>query len=185
MKRPSTCIGLLRGINLGSHNKVAMPALRALAEALGWQAVQTYLQSGNLVFTAAGAPAALEAQLEQAMERQFGLTIPVLVRTAEEWSAHAAGNPFPEAARDTPNYLLLALAKAPLLPGAAAALEARGASGERVAQVGEALWFYFPDGSGRSKLSPALINRLAGSPVTTRNWLTVLRLRELSATGAA
>ena len=86
MKRPTTYIGLLRGINVGGHNKIPMADLRTLVATMGWSQVQTYIQSGNLVFTAAGAPAAIEDQLEQAIERHFALSIPVLVRAAADWT---------------------------------------------------------------------------------------------------
>ena len=59
-------------------------------------------------------------------------------------------------------------------------LQAYAAGGERITQVGDALWIHYPNGSGRSKLSPALLDRLAGSPVTTRNWRTALKLHELA-----
>ena len=76
--------------------------------------------------------------------------------------------------------MTLALSKRPLKPGAASALQERATRDEKVVQVGDALWIHFPQGVARSKLAPALLDRLAGSPVTARNWITVLKLRELS-----
>jgi len=178
-------LALLRGINVGGHNKVPMQALRKLCETLGWQQVQSYIQSGNLIFNANTLPVAeIETQLETALASHFGLQIPVLVRQAQDWPAYLAGNPFPACAEQSPQHLLLALAKAPLRPETLAALQARAAHDEQVAQVGEALWLCFGSGSGRSKLTPTLLDRLAGSPVTTRNWRTVCKLAELSAHSA-
>ena len=181
MKRPTTYIGLLRGINVGGHNRIPMPDLRTLVETFGWNDVQTYIQSGNVVFTAAGAPAAIEKKLEQAIGRQFKLSIPVLVRTATDWADCAGGNPFPDAVKTDPQLLMLTLSKNPPKAGAAAALQERATAGERIVQVGDAVWIHFPRGVAKSKLSPALLDRLVGSSVTARNWLTVLKLRELSA----
>lgn len=172
-------VALLRAINVGGTAKLPMADLRELCAGLGWRGVVTYIQSGNVVFEADSAPAALEAALEEAVARRFGLARPVLVRTAEQWAAHAAGSPFPEAERDAPNRLMLCLAKAPLAAGAAAALQARAAHGEQVRQRGEAVWVLYPEGAGRSKLTPSLLDRAAGSPVTARNWRTVGMLQEM------
>jgi uncharacterized protein (DUF1697 family) len=180
VKPSTTYIGLLRGINVGGRNRIAMTDLRTLVATMGCSDVQTYIQSGNLVFKAAGAPAAIEGQLEQAIERYLAIAIPVLVRAAADWTSYTAGNPFPDAVRSEPNLVTLALSKRPLKPGVASALQERATNCERVVQVADALWIHFPQGIARSKLSPALLDRLAGSPVTARNWLTVLKLHEMS-----
>lgn len=178
---PSTFIALLRGINVTGRNKIAMSDLRSLCADIGWTDVQTYIQSGNLVFNAAVAPPpSLEAELEQAVEARFGLTIPVIVRAAADWPVYIQGNPFPEESGREPNLVMLALSKSPPHQDAASSLQDRVANGERIVQVGDALWIHYPDGVGRSKLSPALFDRLVGSPVTARNWRTVLRLDELT-----
>lgn len=178
MRLPSF-IALLRGINVSGRNQIPMADLRAACAELGWSDVQSYIQSGNLVFRAGGAPASLEEQLEHAIERRFGLSIPVLVRTAAEWPAYVQGNPYPDASRSEPNLVMLALSKTTPRQGAVEELRERAADGERVVQVGDALWIHYAGGAGRSKLSPALLDRLVGSAVTTRNWRTVLRLEEL------
>src|SRR5262245_51232018 len=98
----STFIGLLRGINVGGHNKVPMSELRSLCAELGWKNIQTYIQSGNLVFMASGAPAALETKLERAIEQRFGFKVSVLVRAAKDWPAYVKGNPFPQACETAP-----------------------------------------------------------------------------------
>lgn len=180
MKLPSTYLGLLRGINVGGHHKLPMADLRALLTALGWSRVRTYIQSGNAIFEATDSPAVVEARLEQAIKRTFGLAVPVLVRTATAWSTYAAGNPFSSAVKTEPNRVLLALAKQPLPADAADVLQERGTRGERIVQVEDALWIHFPQGIAQSRLTSALLDRVAGSPVTARNWLTVVKLRELS-----
>jgi uncharacterized protein (DUF1697 family) len=172
-------IALLRGINVGGKSRVPMVELRELANQLGWRDVKTYIQSGNLLFRADGDAAAHEAALEAALQAHFGVAYPVIVRTAADWHGYVATNPFPAEAEQTPNYLMLALTKAPPLADAAEALQARGGHGEQVRIAGGALWIYFPNGSGTSKLSPSLMDRLAGSPLTTRNWRTVLAIQAL------
>ncbi len=173
-------VALLRAVNVGGA-KLPMAELREECAALGWRAVQTYIQSGNVVFESDDEPAVLEAALEQAVARRFGFERPVIVRSAAQWAVYAAGSPFPDQERLQPNYLLLGVAKAPVASGAAEILQGRGAAGEQVRQTDDALWLWFPDGSGATKLTPAAIDKAAGSPVTTRNWRTVAKLQDLLA----
>jgi uncharacterized protein (DUF1697 family) len=172
-------VALLRGINVGANRKVPMARLRALCAGLGWAEVETYIQSGNLVFAASGSAAALEAALEQAIAGEFGFDIAVIVRSAGDWPGYVAGNPFPEAARDAPNRLMLHLSKRPPAAGAEEAIAAKAAAGEQVRRVGDALWIHYPQGAGTTKISPNLLDRAAGSPVTARNWRTVLTIGEM------
>lgn len=175
-----TFIALLRGINVGGHRPVAMPKLRDLCGEIGFAGAQTYIQSGNLVFAAPGKAPAIETKLEEAIAGAFGFAVDVVVRTAAQWSEYVAGNPMPDAAEAQPNLLLLGLSKSPPRAGTIAALRERAAAGEQVELAGEALWLYFPGGSGRSKLTPGQLDRAVGSPVTTRNWRTVVKLAEMA-----
>jgi uncharacterized protein (DUF1697 family) len=178
-----TFIGLLRGINLGSHNKVPMAELRALCEALGWSGVRTYIQSGNVVFRTEDAieEAALETLLEDAVGERFGFRVPVLVRRAAAWRVLSASNPFPEASRETPNLVMAALSRSAPPPGILRTLRERTTDRERVELAGGALWIRYDGGVRNSRISPGLLDRLVGSPVTTRNWRTVLKLEALAA----
>ncbi len=175
-----TRIALLRGINVGGRTSIPMAELRALAEELGLADVRSYIQSGNLVFTA-DEEKGLEAKLEAAIAKRF-LAVPVIVRSASAWADYAAANPFPDAAEAEPNRLMMMLSKAAPKADAAAALRDRARDGERIAFAAGALWIHYPAGSGTSKLSPSLIDRLVGSPATARNWRTVLKIGEMLST---
>lgn len=172
-------IALLRAVNVGGR-KLPMAELRAVCGRLGWEDVETYIQSGNLLFRAKGGAAELEARLESAIEETFSLEVPVMVRTAGQWADCAAANPFPDAARDEPNRLQLLVSKHPPSEDAAEKLMARASAGELVKAAGGALWFHYPAGVGTSKLTPALIDKACGSPATGRNWRTVVKLKEMA-----
>ncbi|HEX8223590.1 MAG TPA: DUF1697 domain-containing protein [Allosphingosinicella sp.] len=173
-------IALLRAVNVGGR-KLPMAELRALCVGeLGWKEVETYIQSGNVVFAAPGKAEALEKKLEEAIKDRFGLDVPVMVRTATQWAACAAANPFPDAARDEPNRLQLLVPKLPLKPDAAERLTERAQAGEKVEAAGGALWLHYPQGVGTSKLTPALIDKACGSPATGRNWRTVVKLKDMA-----
>jgi uncharacterized protein (DUF1697 family) len=173
-------VALLRAINVGGNRKVPMAELRTLAEELGWEHVATYIQSGNLVFSAAATAADAEDSLERAIERHFGFAVPVIVRSAETWSGYAAGSPFGDAETERAKLLHLGLSKRPPKAGAVDGLLKYCTSGERVELRGDALWIDFPTGVARSKLTPTVVDRLIGSPVTMRNWNTVQELARMS-----
>lgn len=174
-------VALLRGINVGGNRKVPMAELRALAEELGWSEPRTYIQSGNLVFGARGKAQALEQRLEQGLEERFGFAVPVVVRDERAWRALVQANPWPALAEKDPAHVLAGLAQAAIRRSAAAELAERAQAPERVALAGGALWLHYATGIARSKLTPALLDRCAGSSVTARNWTTVLELASMLA----
>ena len=168
-------VALLRAINVGGR-QLPMADLRALAGELGLRDAATFIASGNLLFSAADAPAVLEARLEEAIAARFGFHADTIVRSAAQWAGYAARNPFPDAA---PKMVHLGLTKRPPLPDAAETLKARAQAGERILVAGDAVWIDFGAGVARSKLTPAALDKAAGSPLTARNWNTVVKLAEL------
>lgn len=174
-----TLIALLRGVNVGGRNRVPMAELRALCEALGWQDVATHVQSGNVVFRASGTPAKLSSALADVLREHLDLEVPVIVREGAGWLRLAARSAFPDAERERANLLHVALA--PLAPRRAvlAQLAPYCKAGERVALRGDALWIDYAGGVGRSKLSPAVLDRVVGAPVTARNWRSVQAIAAL------
>lgn len=170
-------VALLRAVNLGPHNKVSMAQLKELAIGLGLLQPRTLLQSGNLVFQAkARATAALEKLLEDALAKQLSLKTPVLVRSASEWHATLAANPFASEAKSDPSHLLVMPLKAKVDQGALAALAKAIVGRERVEQVGQTLYLVYPDGIGESKLTAALIEKKIGVVGTARNWNTAQKI---------
>ncbi|HEX8443390.1 MAG TPA: DUF1697 domain-containing protein [Allosphingosinicella sp.] len=171
-------IALLRAVNVGGR-KMPMAELRGLCGELGWRNVQTYIQSGNILFSAEGTAAELESALEQAIDRRFGYWSDAMVRSGDEWRGLLQHNPLPEESAREPNRVFAGIAKSKIVAGAAAVIAAKAVAGERVEEADGALWFHYPAGLGTSKITPKLIDRAAGSPVTARNWRTVVTLSEL------
>ncbi len=167
-------VALLRGINVGGKNKVPMADLRALVESLGLREVSSFIQSGNVIFTApkAVAPATLEA----AVERELGVRSAVVLRTTRELDAVIAANPF--AGVDVSTLHVGFMADKP--PTATMRqLEAERYAPEAMAHRGRELYLHLPNGMGRAKL-PAYLDRAVRIPTTYRNWNTVLKLAELA-----
>lgn len=184
-----THVALLRGINLGGRNRVAMADLRALVAGLGHADVSTYIQSGNVVFTARpGAPgtSALASELAAAVASDLGVTAPAVVLTAAELAAAVEANPFGD--EPDPRRVHAVFRSGPasqdLTARVAAAVEAAAAKGSRdsAVPVGRVLYLHTPDGFGRSHLAQSLL-KLTASPEagtgTARNWSTTLKLLSL------
>ena len=173
-------IALLRGINIAGHKQIAMADLRDLLARLGFDDVRSLLQSGNLVFRSrARATAALERLLEAETEKRLGVRTDYFVRTADEWRAVIANNPFrDEAGRDPGHLVVMCLRDA---PGAKAVKALQGAivGREVVRAKGRQAYIVYPDGIGRSKLTSALIESKLGTRCTGRNWNTALKLGAL------
>jgi uncharacterized protein (DUF1697 family) len=181
-------VALLRGINVGGRNKVAMADLRQVAESLGHTEVATYIQSGNLVFTStgdntAGLADALADALEQEIARRLAVRPAVVVLSRADLARVIADNPFP--GESNPKALHAVFHREPITDSTIAAVaraeqkaQAKG-SRDEAAVVGCTLFMRTPDGLGRSELAAQLARSVTKTAGTARNWATVNRLLEM------
>lgn len=169
-------VALLRGINVGGHRQVPMARLREIAAAIGLEHVRTYVASGNLIFASEASAERLEAELERAIEQAFGFAVDVLVRSQPQWADYVRGNPMPDLGEQHGNLLMLTLGKRPAIDADVEGLRAKASDNERVERAGEAIWIWFGDGAGRSKIGTGPRTKEVW---TTRNWRTVLKLQEM------
>lgn len=170
-------VALLRGINVGGHNKVPMEALRATCESIGCTDVATYIQSGNVVLTSKLGAAKLRTALESAITEQLGVSPVVVIRTHDELAAVLTGNPWPDTDPDNLHVAFLSETPDPTQVAGVEDLEDRA---ERVVVRGADAYFHLPNGMGRSKL-PEIFGRRVKTPATVRNWRTVNKLLQMSA----
>jgi len=169
---------LFRGMNTGGV-RAPVAAQREMAEAMGLKNPRTLLASGNLVVESDRDPVALEAEIEAAMERTFGLRIAAMVRTPRQWANLIAACPFPAEAAAHPSKTLLMVMKDGVKDGAVETLRGFAVGNERLETSDGALWFFHPDGIGQSKMAEKAAQvRLTGMG-TARNWNTVLKLAEM------
>ncbi|GAA2727624.1 DUF1697 domain-containing protein [Cellulomonas aerilata] len=179
-----THLALLRGINVGGRNRLAMADLREVVTSLGHRDVATYIQSGNVVLTSTGTDAAaLADDLERAIAERTDVHPGVVVVPRDALAAVVAGNPYP--GEGDPSRLHVVFHRAPLTPEAVEAVadavrraQARGSRDEATA-TGSVVYLHTPDGLGRSELATLLARvpaDVTGGVTTTRNWATVTRL---------
>ena len=176
-----TYIAMLRGINVSGHKIIKMDALRASLTKLGFNEVQTYLQSGNVIFkTASDSAAGVSGKIEQRILRDFGFVVPVLLRTAKELAKVVARNPFlKDPSLDQSRFHVSFLSGAPSKT-ACAELAPLITGAEQIHVAGREIYLYCPNGYGNSKISNVAIEKRLSLPATTRNWNTTKTLLTLA-----
>jgi len=180
-KKPGAAIiSMLRGVNVGGHNIIGMEALRDAYQGIGLRNPQTYVQSGNVVFTTDERDlTALARRIEDTLERKFGFRPGVVLRTAKEMRDVIERNPFAGRKDIPPNkFHVTFLGTMPDAEMSGAVLQIKP-SPEELRLDGRELYIYFPEGMGRSKLVPVLDKALKKSG-TARNWNTVTMLLEMA-----
>ena len=163
-------VALLRGINLMGGTVLKMADLKALAAELGFERPNTFIASGNLLFTSSKKEAVVKAALEKALRAHMERDVGVLVRTAKEMAAVAKANPF----ADEPGNKVVAIFLDEAPPKDAAA-EAKNVADERMALGTREIYVHYPQGQGQSRLRIPAADR-----GTARNMNTVGRLAELA-----
>ncbi|SFD63903.1 DUF1697 domain-containing protein [Massilia yuzhufengensis] len=175
-------VALVRGINVGRAKRIAMADLRALVESLGYSGVRSLLNSGNVVFQAAGttAPAAAAA-IEEALVLKLGVAARVFVLEHGELAAVIAANPLLGVALDHSRLIVFFLGEA-AQRAQLAALDGQDWGCERLALGERAAYVWCPEGMLDSAPAKAL-GKLLGDGTTSRNWSTLMKLHALCSEG--
>lgn len=171
----ATYVALLRAINVGGRRSVAMADLRTIVTEAGGQDVQTYIQSGNVVFDhSSRSPSTLTIELEERIEAATGFAVPVTLRTASQIDKVVQANPFPDA---PPAQLAVSFLHDQPAAGATDRLDPAKFAPDAFVLAGRDVYLHLPNGFGRAKL-PGALDVVA--PGTARNWNTVVKLQSLA-----
>ncbi|HEX5497157.1 MAG TPA: DUF1697 domain-containing protein [Mycobacteriales bacterium] len=174
-------VALLRGVNVGRHQRIEMAGLRELLTDLGYGHVRTHLNSGNAVFTnTATAPERAGRDIQDAIAVHLGLTVPVLVRTAAELAAVVAADPLAGIADNPSRYLVAFLSAAPE-PGLTTGLDPAAYAPEVFHFGDREIYLWLPDGVIASRIGHTFWEKRLNVTATARNWNTVTRLATLAA----
>jgi uncharacterized protein (DUF1697 family) len=173
-------VAMLRGINVGSRNRIKMDVLRSVFESVGCRGCETYIQSGNVVFSGGGCgPARLEKQLQGALEQAFQFRPAVILRSQEELKETVEKAPF----LDRPDFdgakLLIYFLRSDPGSEARTAINALETGPEKLQLDGRELFIYYPNGMARPKLPMKSVEKMLQMPGTGRNWNTVTKLVEM------
>ena len=172
-------VALLRGVNVGGARGLPMVALRALSERAGAVAVETLIQSGNVVFESEeGSGEGVAAAVGAAISREFGFDATIVLSRAEQWRALIEGNRYLQRGVD-PKTLHAACLSAPPDPTRAARLVHHGSAPDEFELRGQTVYLNLPNGVARSKLTNSWFDATLGVVCTMRNWTTITRLVRL------
>ena len=173
----TTCIALLRGINVSGQRMIKMNDLKALFESLKLKNVRTYLQSGNVVFDS-GEPAvgAQGKRIENKILQILGLEVPVIMRTADQLENILQNNPFlKDRNEEITRLYVIFLAEAPAADSLFKLNGYKSADDEFIVS-GKEIYLFCPGGYGNTKFSNGFFESKLKVTATTRNWKTVTEL---------
>ena len=168
-----TCISMLRGINVGRQKRIKMAELIAVYQSLGFEAVKTYAQSGNVIFNSPRSDMSNLSELIEARLRQmFNISIAGLLRNPGELQGIVSNNPFlKENGLDIDRLYVTFLSKAPAQETLAQADMRSGR--DKFVMVDREIYLYCPNGYGRTRFSNDFFEKRLAISATTRNWRTV------------
>ena len=174
-------IALLRGINVSGHKKILMTDLRELLHNKGLNNVQTYIQSGNVIFESDETSAVLSRKISTYIYKEYKFDVPVLVKTISEWEVALSNNPFlnDNSEIDIKKLYVTFLSDIPAKVNAKALLELDYSPDKFILQD-NLIYSYFANGSGRSNMTINIFEKKLKVSATSRNWNTVNKLFELS-----
>jgi uncharacterized protein (DUF1697 family) len=173
----SRYVSLLRGINVGPTNQVSMPELKQVYVDLGFDDVETYIRSGNVVFGSDDPPDVVRHRIESGIVERLGMSIDVVVRTHDELASVVERNPFPDA---DPKHLHVVFLAEPMPGELTARLAEQDFGSDEYAPDGREVYLHLPNGFGRSRLATRMSALRAPVVGSVRNWRTVTKLSDLS-----
>lgn len=174
-------ISMLRGVNVGPHNRIKMDELRALYESLKFEDPRTYVQSGNVIFrTKEKSSPQLAKKIQDAIGNRFGCRPEVILRTTEDMRRAIAASPFAKRKDMEPSKLLVTFLAAEPAKEALAAIESLKSHPEEIHLKGREMYIYFPNGIGTSKLPWSQVERHLKVTGTARNWNSVMKMMEIA-----
>jgi uncharacterized protein (DUF1697 family) len=165
-------IALYRGINVGAVNRVRMESLRAMHERLGHRDVASYIQSGNIVFSASGPTRTIARKIAAAFHDEFGFAARVIVTMAARWDAIVRDNPFATFSAKHPQTVHVGFCEGEPNANGLRVLHGKAGGTESFAVKGDVIYLHAPDGLGRSKFAAGM-EKACGAPTTLRNWRTI------------
>ena len=174
-----TFVALLRGINVGGRNRLAMAELKSMFQDAGCRSARTYIQSGNVVFRSTREEARRICDaVRAALAARLGTDIPIILRSGANLARIAGDNPFP-AAEEDPRLLHVGFLSDRPASDRISALDPNRSPPDEFAVRGREVYLYLPNGAARTKLTAAYFDRTLGIAATFRNWRTVKTLQRI------
>lgn len=176
----NTFIAILRGINVSGAKPIKMDDLRKTFKSLGFEKVTTYIQSGNVVFTATESPASVLARkIEDKISKDYGFDVPVIVLTYKELQNLFFNNPLNDGTRETEFLHITVLSELPDDYNLKE-IELKKQGNEEIVILERFVYLYCPHGYGKTKLNNNFLESKLKVAATTRNWKTAGELLKIA-----
>ena len=174
-------ISMLRGINVGGHNKIKMEELRKVYESLGFQNITTYVQSGNVLFTSnENKIEKIAESIEQQIKNTFAFSVSVIIRERKDFQNIIQINPFLIGRNEDPVKLYVTFLSKPVPALKIDNLKVPESGNDEFFIMGKEIFLFCPDGYGRTKLSNNFFEKKLNVVATTRNWKSVITLYKMA-----
>ena len=181
VQQMTTYISLLRGINVSGQKLIKMDDLKAMYRQLNFQNIETYLQSGNVIFwDEKYDPSDLATTISSKIQKQFGFEVPVIVLNVDDLKAIIEANPFKDDLKMDQQFLHVTFLAADPKKIDFETITAKRSSGEEIVMIKKAVYLYCPNGYGRTKLTNNFLETKLRVGATTRNWKTVNELLKIA-----
>ncbi len=175
----NTYVAVLRGINVSGQRIIAMKDLKALFVKASYENVMTYIQSGNIVFESSEKNSKkLEKEISELIQNHYNFSVPVLVLSREDMTEIIEKNPYLDEKKDIAKLHVTLLEKIPDTKLLASCRDEKYQSDEFTI-TDPTIYLYCPDGYGMTKFSTTFFEKKLGVSATSRNWKTMIALREL------
>lgn len=177
----TTYISILRGINVSGQKLIKMVALKKIYESLNFGTIQTYIQSGNVIFSSTeNDPKALETIIASKIASEFGFEVPVIVLNAKTWQTIIDNNPFAKDDQKESSCLHVTFLAEKPIPFSKESILEKKAPNEEIDFTQNAVYLYCPNGYGKTKLTNSFLENKLKVKATTRNWKTAKKLLQLT-----
>lgn len=170
-------IALLRGINVGGHRLIKMEHLKDVFYAMKFKSVQTYIQSGNIIFeTKATDAIVLQQKIEQQLYDVYGFEVTIFIRTIKEIELAIKNNPFKPSEIPATNQPYVTFLHTPPTAAQIELLLSYNSEVDIFRVAGSEVYSVTHKDKGKSVFSANFIENKLKKPATARNWLTVQKL---------
>jgi uncharacterized protein (DUF1697 family) len=177
-----TYISFLRGVNMTGHNSIKMTDLAVLYKNLGFSDAETYIQSGNVIFSGANerSPSDISQKIEQAILEKFNYTVPVMVRSVKEIKELLSSNPFINEEKFDPSKMAVIFLNEEASDIQIQKVISVNYPPDKFEIIGKEIFIYCPNGFGRTKLYTNFFEKKMGVKGTGRNWKTITTIMSIS-----
>lgn len=173
-----TYISILRGINVSGQNLIKMNALKEAYTDLGLKNVNTYIQSGNVIFQSEEGE--LKQKISEQIQKRFGFEVPLIILSVDDLKQIVENSPYKDDVTKDISHLYVTVLSSKLVNPNIELAKAKQSPKEEFVVIENIVYLYCPNGYGKTKLTNVFWENLLKMKATTRNWKTINELLRIA-----